>query len=580
MIENEAKGWYGSYSLAGKSSAKKYNNIVRKNEILKGEHKKVKIHDLFRPDEPKIENIEQNIDVFKIYSFNNNTFHKIKQRPKNQIQSLTKLKNEKQYFKYFFHNKHCTSNEKRLKLRIAPEPGCTKYNPNYSYIYPKLLTGPKWEDISGRKQKKIEIDNRDFLINNLENYDKYIINNGDIKCFVNMNKTTQRGSFIDFKDLRLKTEKPFSKNSNSKKKEGLAYDLRKGANRTYINGFFRYKNSSGNKKIKKNILNLKNTLNIKNFNYLSEKDFNSKALKTTTNEHKYRLIKRKINNDNKRTLSESKDNISNLETKSIRKKRNSKRIKIDTKAATIGSEEQVNHLLKNSAPDFSKIISRDEREKAKGKKISSISIIKPNYYYVKERPIVMAVYKKDQTFNKYKKNEFKGIDSTFNYNPDSFIDKCNNHISPRVPNFNYMISRPYKKGSPLPSYMHHMHYRGSPYLITDKSLILNNYSEGKYIPASNSFFPKNSFNNIINVGYVHSNAFKEKNTDEDIQAKKKQIEKKISLSNINYEELINEGALKKFDNFNYKTITKEKKRNFSNNQLITFEEYDNENENK
>ncbi len=46
MAENETKGWYGSYSLAGKHSAEKFNNIVHKNEILRGEHKKARIHDL------------------------------------------------------------------------------------------------------------------------------------------------------------------------------------------------------------------------------------------------------------------------------------------------------------------------------------------------------------------------------------------------------------------------------------------------------------------------------------------------------------------------------------------------------
>ena len=39
MLENEAKGWYGSYSLAGRRSAENFNNILHKNEILKGENK-------------------------------------------------------------------------------------------------------------------------------------------------------------------------------------------------------------------------------------------------------------------------------------------------------------------------------------------------------------------------------------------------------------------------------------------------------------------------------------------------------------------------------------------------------------
>ena len=218
MIENEHKGWYGSYSLAGKRSAEKYNNIVHKNEILKGETKKIKIHDMFTPDEPKQDILEEHLDIFKMYSFDDNILKKHKIAQKMKAKNKSKTKNENMDFKYFFHNKHCSSINKNQK-REPEEPGCTRYNPNYNYIWPRLLTGPKWNDVLGRKQKKIDIDNRDFVINNLENYDKYVINNGDIKCFVNMNKSTQRGDFIDNKDLRIRTDRPFSKTSKSRQKK-------------------------------------------------------------------------------------------------------------------------------------------------------------------------------------------------------------------------------------------------------------------------------------------------------------------------------------------------------------------------
>ena len=239
MAENETKGWYGSYSLAGKHSAEKFNNIVHKNEILRGEHKKARIHDLFHPDDPKLTNLEDHLDVFKMYSFDDNIFKKIEKKRK-KIYNRKKFKNQITNFKYFFHNKHCESIEER-KRKLVPEPACTRYHPNYNYIWPKLITGPKWKNISGRKEKISKVDNRDFLINNLENYDKYIINSGDTKCFVNMNKTTQRGNFIDFKDIRLKTEKPFIKLTKSKRKYDLASELNDGGfAKTFINGFRRY----------------------------------------------------------------------------------------------------------------------------------------------------------------------------------------------------------------------------------------------------------------------------------------------------------------------------------------------------
>ena len=69
MFENEAKGWYGSYSVAGRNSAEKYAAIVHKDEIFKNERKKIKIKDIFTPDEeePRFP-IENNLDIFKVYS--------------------------------------------------------------------------------------------------------------------------------------------------------------------------------------------------------------------------------------------------------------------------------------------------------------------------------------------------------------------------------------------------------------------------------------------------------------------------------------------------------------------------------
>ena len=108
MIENEHKGWYGSYSLAGKRSAEKYNNIIHKNEILKGETKKIKIHDMFTPDEPKKDILEEHADIFKMYSFDDKILkkHKITQK---KAKNNEKSKNDNLNLKYFFHNKHCNS---------------------------------------------------------------------------------------------------------------------------------------------------------------------------------------------------------------------------------------------------------------------------------------------------------------------------------------------------------------------------------------------------------------------------------------------------------------------------------------
>jgi hypothetical protein len=145
MLENEAKGWYGSYSLAGRRSAENFNNILHKNEILKGENKKIKITDLFAPDEVvKLNRHEEKLDIYKIYSLSGNTLKKkIIQKYKEDEEPKEKKGNKK--FNLFYHNRHCSLENKKVGAS-AYEPGCTRYSPNYNYIWPKLITGIKWGD--------------------------------------------------------------------------------------------------------------------------------------------------------------------------------------------------------------------------------------------------------------------------------------------------------------------------------------------------------------------------------------------------------------------------------------------------
>jgi hypothetical protein len=93
-----------------------------------------------------------------------------------------------------------------------------EYNPKYTLIYNKSLSGPQWNTIKGRKKPKIEIDERDFIC--VDKHKNNFINNfGESKCLVNMNKYTQRGNFIDLKDIRLRNDKPFIKEKKFHKKK-------------------------------------------------------------------------------------------------------------------------------------------------------------------------------------------------------------------------------------------------------------------------------------------------------------------------------------------------------------------------
>ena len=540
MFENEAKGWYGSYSLAGRRSAEKFNNITHKNEILNGGNKKVKIPDMFAPDEIKPNNLAEKFDILKIYSLNGEALKKQIKKKYNDENDDSKSHKGQKKFNLFFHNRHCSLDHKNTRLTTF-QPGCTRYSPNYDYIWPKLITGIKWEDQMGRKQKKIKKDNRDFIINNLENYDKYVINSGFVKCFVNMNNKKRKKLFLkkginSRNKLNNIIQKRISKTTNK------FYIPNISSEKTKMNTNERYSVTSNNKNTQMN-----NYINI-NFSFDNSKSNNPEYYFNNLGKtHKNffadsKLLKR--NNDEKNIKKEStneEENISNI-----------------------------SYMKKNSpTPDFSKFTSREK--KIKLHQMENVCYICPKYSFVQERSLTMAVYKQEKPTKNYKTKPFEGMIMDLDYDPDKVIEKYNNHKSLKVPIFKNMTSRPNQKGSPLPSFLQQVHDRSASYLTTDKSLKLNNYAKGKYIPASNSFFPKKSYNQIINLKMVDSNLFKKKNLDEDIQNKKNQVLKKLDLEGVNFEELKTEGALDKFDNFCYKTILREKPKENIRNILISFD---------
>ena len=101
MIENKTKGWHGCFSLAGRNSAEKYHIILHQDEILSNEHKKIKIKDIFTPDDEKEESFEEinNINVFKAY--NSNKRERLTIEKNNEID-----KNEEREQKFRYHLTH------------------------------------------------------------------------------------------------------------------------------------------------------------------------------------------------------------------------------------------------------------------------------------------------------------------------------------------------------------------------------------------------------------------------------------------------------------------------------------------
>ena len=68
MIENEAKGWHGSYSSVGRISAENFPMILIKDQIIKGRYKKKKMKDYFSTEEDLNNKIilDEGDDIFNV----------------------------------------------------------------------------------------------------------------------------------------------------------------------------------------------------------------------------------------------------------------------------------------------------------------------------------------------------------------------------------------------------------------------------------------------------------------------------------------------------------------------------------
>jgi len=534
MIENNAKKWYGSYSRAGRASAENFYAIVHKEDILNKETKKIKSY--YEKQRSNLEYLDDNINFNKIY----NTKYTITEIPLEIRKKMIKKEEKTQ----FAHNRNQIRNE-----NIYIEPTCTKYNPKYDLIFKKLITGPNWKDKLGRNYPIQNFTSSDCFLNinpfnnkikknnirklsskskkqnHNKNENKYsIIETGVSKCLVNMDKTTQRGEFLNNALLRIRTDRPFKK------------EFKKLIRSKVTNSSAKHKNNLKTKEI--NIID-----NSRNNFCLTEGNKENKIMSS---------INKNINPSKKKLnlkKSITRNIYTNFESPLLRKVYSIK-----------------NKVYK--APNFAKIISRDKLEKLREFQNNFNAILNPNFSYIRERSLSMVKYKLDKNKIK-KKKKFNGIDHTYNFNIDKIVSKYNNHKESQVPNFDNMTSRAYSKTNPLPNYMQGIYTRMTVDEVNDKTLKLNGFSDGKYMAATNSFFPKSSFNKIINLSLLKSYDLNDNNIEEYNEIQHQKLAKQIGD---NYEDLILDGALDNFDKITFKTLNNKNKENQNLRNLLLFNE--------
>ena len=212
----------------------------------------------------------------------------------------------------------------------------------------------------------------------------------------------------------------------------------------------------------------------------------------------------------------------------------------------------------NKCIDFSKSLSRDQNSMFKNTKdIHPFSI--PKYSQVESRCLTMVSYSSQLNKKKIRK-KFKGVDNTLFFNPDKVINKVNNHKEASAPNFKIMVSRPDDK-SPLPSYMINKFDRASLETITQKGLKMNGYANVGFKTYTSSFYPKTSFNKVINYKLLNSDKFVDSNLDGLLVKMKDnpQMKKLVEFYSNNTEEDL-ENNNSNFDAITFKTIHNERKR--------------------
>ena len=304
-------------------------------------------------------------------------------------------------------------------------------------------------------------------------------------------------------------------------------------------------NISGIKKTKKTF-----TTNI-NKNTTIEVDYN----KSTTRLNNSSSYISKIKEDSKDPLDisvDSYESFKNIYKNEIKKKKDKNLDKTFTKEIIKG-------------PNFEQMISRETLDRLKDDKIPIVPYLLPNFDSVRGQPIMMVKYdRKYHKINRNKSDSLIKVDNTFYYDPNEILTKINNYTNIHPPNFNMMASRP-DDDDPLPSYMKRIYTRNSCYDITQLSLKLNNYKNRGFAKIRSSFAPKKSFNKIINLNLLKSNKF----LNDVIGNKKvfyrqfKGLGTSLRFYNKNYEDILRNIFLERFDNVTYKTIKKEHSKNIT-----------------
>ena len=232
-IKNEDKGYFGCFSKAGKNSAEILTNIRMKDSLLNpkksfknnkeamvnflkrngyhniyGDDKKVEIVIDNELNDSVIEDMEEEIDIFKKFKVKN----KKNKNEKNKINKNKSKEIKKKYFHrlnaelYKYHDMHLNKRLNQIEIDI---PDCAKYEPNKDYVMKRIIGSTEWKTRKGRTPL-YKVNNSKIYLNH-EHPLKNIV-----KVFIDMNKQSMRGNF-NTNDIRNITTTSFIKDKFEKR---------------------------------------------------------------------------------------------------------------------------------------------------------------------------------------------------------------------------------------------------------------------------------------------------------------------------------------------------------------------------
>ena len=507
--------------------------ILNKDKIL-NEKKKIKLKnlDFFSQNDEEEQKINENeIDIFSLPPDMDKQM-KLKKKQGKKKEICTTFYSKDLIEKYKYHQTH-HKDYKKFQEEHGYEPSSAKYFPKLDFIWPRTITGPKWEELSGRNNRKafgfLALQNKTYY--DSKSYLKHKDLIPDHNVFIQMNKQTERGDFATHNDVRIRNDKPFCQtdvnfyksNKNNNNKKNFSFD----ENSKMVSRF--------------SISNIKNRASVLN-----------------------RAIMNRASLINRGSIL----NRGSVLTRGSILKRNNNRLSVFTNT----DFNKINKLkigLNNGfytesnrikAPDFNKTISREKLAWIERDKDGIRPFFTPSYKLVTPKTITMVTYKEKHKSKKPEKR-MKGLEENLMFDKAEAMYNINNNKRPQVPNFKIMVSRPNDKG-PLPSYMIKKFDREALNNITEKSLKMNGFSDGKFMTEYSSFFPKKSFNQKINLSLLNNDDFLLNNNMGEVMSKlgsNGAMSKVMEFYTKNLDNITQENVSSKIDNITLKTVNKPKR---------------------